>query len=189
MPTKMTVAEFRQRMLDEAQARTGLDAYSRFLAHKTREDKYLREQHLPILAVVNYKNMDDAAQIELGNERDDFDARLAGAVFEVVQALPADEHEIRREVASGGASPGTYMEHANDHLQFPGAIIAAITTKHDKRYADDRSLVVVFDGDYSFEDDEIVHRWVREIRQATILGTFKEILLVELSRLKVFPVY
>jgi hypothetical protein len=68
-------------------------------------------------------------------------------------------------------------------------IVEAIEKKHGKGYADGRSLLVVFDGDYSFEEDRIVHGWLAEIRRRTHRGAFGEILLVELARRKVFPVY
>ncbi|EAQ81582.1 hypothetical protein DSM3645_28412 [Blastopirellula marina DSM 3645] len=68
-------------------------------------------------------------------------------------------------------------------------IVKVIEKKHGKNYADERTLVVVFDGDYSFEDDCIVHGWVEEIRQQSHRGTFKEVLLVELARRKVFPIF
>lgn len=68
-------------------------------------------------------------------------------------------------------------------------IIEAIERKHSKRYADGRSLLVVFDGDYSFEEDRVVQGWVEEIRRRTHRGNFGEIRLVELARRKVFPVF
>jgi hypothetical protein len=68
-------------------------------------------------------------------------------------------------------------------------IVDAIEKKHKKGYTDVRSLVVVFGGDYSGEDDEVVQRWVQHIRVKTTRGAFKEVLLVELARLKVFPLF
>jgi hypothetical protein len=190
MATAMTIAQFRQRINDMAQARMGLKAYCAYLRHDTRDDKYLREEHLPLLAVVNYKAIPDADQIELGNEKEPWDARIGGRdLYEVVQALPVDEHQIRREIASGGASPVTYLTHAADHLQFPGVIVDVIEKKHGKGYTDGRSLVVVFGGDYSGEEDGVVHRWVQHVRSRTTRGAFKEVLLVELDRCRVFPLF
>ena len=79
--------------------------------------------------------------------------------------------------------------HAADALQFPGVIVDAIEKKHAKEYQDARSLVVVFGGDYSGEDDEVIYHWMSLIRRRTTRGTFKEILLVELDRRKVFTLF
>lgn len=81
-----------------------------------------------------------------------------------------------------------YFRHAGDHLQFPDAIINAIESKHQKQDVDDRSLIVIFSGDYSFEEDDVIASWSRKIKSGTSRRAFREILLVERSRLKVFPV-
>jgi hypothetical protein len=204
----MTVAEFKQMIAEMAHARMSVGAYCDYLQQKTQEDKYLREEHLAILAVVKHKAIPDSEQLELGNETERWDARIGGKdLYEVGQALPANEHEIRkggqntvevdgkrvkvrfRGITSGGATPSVYLEHAADHLQFPDAIIDEIDRKHRKKYADRRSLIVVFAGDYSAEDDEVIAGWVREIRSRTSRRAFREILLVERDRLKVFPVF
>lgn len=96
---------------------------------------------------------------------------------------------MRREIASGGQAPVTYLTHAADHLQFPGVIVDMLRKKHEKGYADGRSLLIVFGGDYSFEDDDVVARWVIQVRAQVPRGAFKEVLLVELDRRKVFPLF
>lgn len=40
MGTTTTIAEFRQQILDKAQACIGLEAYCAYLRHATRDDKY-----------------------------------------------------------------------------------------------------------------------------------------------------
>jgi hypothetical protein len=186
----MTIAQFRQQITDMAQARMSPEAYCSYLRHATREDKYLREEHLPVLAVIDYKAIPDTERIELGNEKEPWDARIGGCdLYEVVQALPKDEHQVRREIASGGQSPVTYLTHAADHLRFPGVIVEMVQQKHEKGYTDCRSLVIVFGGDYSGEDDEVIQSWIQQVREQTTRGTFKEILLVELDRRKVFPLF
>lgn len=210
----MTIDEFNAKISEMAMARMGLERYCGYLRHETREDKYLREEYIAIQAVARHKRYPGHTTIELGDEREKWDARIAESdLFEVVQALPANEHVIRRSVAGGEArvmapvsdpEPGEpaelpitgplarfliQTEHAYDHLQFPRVIVEAIEKKHGKKYADERTLIVVFDGDYSFEEDRIVHGWIDEIGRQTHRGTFKEVLLVELARRKVFPVF
>ena len=65
----------------------------------------------------------------------------------------------------------------------------ALESKHSKGYSDGRSLVVVFGGDYSGEEDEVIDRWIHYVRARTEKKSFKEILLVELDRLKVFSLF
>jgi hypothetical protein len=191
----MTIAEFRQMISDMAQERVRPAVHADYLKHKRMPDKtnphkYLREEYLPIMAVLNERRVPEDQQIELGDEKQNWDARIAEAeLWEVVQAVPKDEHAIRLEIASGGASPATYLEHSQDHLQFPRVIVEAIESKQAKRYADQRTLIVAFDGDYSFEDDDVIRGWIEEVRRVSSRRTFKNILLVERARLKVFKVF
>jgi hypothetical protein len=210
----MTIQEFHEKITAMAMARMGLQPYCDYLQHKTREDKYLREEYLAIQAVVRHRAYPGETEIELGDEKKPWDARIGGTdLLEIVQALPADEHVIRKAVAGGQAKimvpvpnpePGEpvelpvtgplarfliHAEHAYDHFQFPRVIIEAIEKKHAKQYTDERTLVVVFDGDYSREEDRVVRGWVDEVRQRTHRGVFKEVLLVELARRKVFPLF
>lgn len=190
MAIAMTIAQFRQQIMDMAQARMGLEAYCAYLRHETREDKYLREEYLAVLAVIDHKGIPESEQVELGNEKEPWDARIGGRdLYEVVQALPNGEHQVRREIASGGLSPATYLTHAANHLQFPGVIVNVIEKKHKKQYTDHRSLLVVFGGDYSGEDDAVVQKWIEQVRSQTTRGAFKEVLLVELDRRKVFALF
>lgn len=210
----MTIDEFNTMIDAMAMDRMSLARYSAYLQHETREDKYLREEYLSIQAVVRHKGYHGDTTIELGDEREKWDARVGGVdLFEVVQALPKGEHVIRKSIAGSETrvmlpvndpeagepteEPAidslarflTQLDHAQDHLQFPDVIIKAIDKKHAKKYADERSLIVVFDGDYSFEEDENVYKWIEEIRRRAHRGAFKEILLVELARRKVFPLF
>jgi hypothetical protein len=183
----MTIDEFRAMIMEMAQARMGLSAYRDYVQQTTRPDKYLREEYLPILAVVDHLRLPGSEQIELRDEKEEWDARIGGtALFEVVQALPEKEYEIRKAVGAGQARPAMQFAHAGDHLQFPEAIVRAIDSKHAKNYADERTLIVSFDGDYSFENDGVIRGWVQAVRKRAKLGRFKEILLVELARRKVF---
>jgi hypothetical protein len=186
----MTIDEFRQWITNKAQARLGLVEYAAYLKQETREDKSLREEYLAILTVIDYKAMPGNQQIDLDNDSNRPDATIGGEnFFEVTQALPKKDHEIRHEVASGGADLVTYYRHSADHLQFPQAIINAIEKKHLMRYPESRSLIIVMGGDYSSEKDDIIDGWVQQIRNFTTRGTFREILLVELDRRKVFPLF
>ena len=103
-PITVTIDEFHDKIAEMAMARMGLDRYFAYLRHETREDKYLREEYLAIQAVVRAKGYAGDATIELGDERERWDARVGGTdLFEVVQAVPAEEHVIRMAVAGGEA--------------------------------------------------------------------------------------
>ena len=178
-----------------ASERMGLDAYPAYLQHKrntdgTNPNKRLREEYLPILAVLNAKGWADDLEIELGDDRQTWDASLSnGQILEVVQALPKYEHEIRLEIALGNSSKEIHDKHAEDHDEFPEAIVRAIKSKVAKNYPEHRILIVAFDGDYSFEDDAVIEGWLPTIGDQTVLGNFGEVLLVERDRLKVFRLF
>lgn len=185
----MTVAQFREYIEQAAYDRMGLFAFCDYLRHKKPADKYLREEHLPLLAVVRHKKIPDTERIELGNGSAPWDARIGGRdLYEIVRALPAREHEVRHAIAGDGQSWDTWLAHRDDARQFPGVIVEAIKKKHAKGYADARSLVVVF-GDYTGENDAVIHHWMSFVRRRTTRGAFKEILLVELDRRKVFVLF
>jgi hypothetical protein len=190
LTVSMTVGKFRQMVDELIHARLRISAYSAYLAHETREDKSLHEEYFAILATITYKGIADDEIIYLGNDTSEPDARMSGGhIFEVVQALPNEEHEVRLEIAAGSTSPVTYFKHSADQHQFPNVIVEAIDSKHAKHYGDSRSLIVVFDGDYSFEDDRLLGDWVESVKKSTTRGTFREILLFERSRAKIFPIF
>lgn len=185
----MTVKEFKEHLEDMATTRVDLSMFSRFLSHGTREDKQLREELLVVWAVIRHRNLSDDDAIVIGGEPEDFDALLKGEKIEIVQALPDHEHENRRAIANGTVTDELWLKHANDHLQFPSAIIKAIALKHAKHYADKRTLVVAVDGIYTGEEDSIIEGWLPKIRKGTHRGTFKQVLLVERARYKTFTVF
>ena len=172
-----------------ATKRVSLPKYADYLAHKSRTDKFLREEHLPIRAVLLYKKIKRGSKIELGNETEPWDARVSGTlILEVTQALPEKEHEIRQNLASG-LTKEAFLAHAADARQFPAAIVSAIRKKVDKCYLDNRTLIVAVSGAYTREDDCIIESWLPTIRAECNSGNFAEVLLVERDRQKVFKVF
>lgn len=185
----MNVAVFKQAINEMVNERIGLTEFASYLKHESREDKQLREEMLAVSAIVKHRALDDDAEIEIGGEKHSYDACVAGELIEITQALPKYEHEIRKAIATGPTTPSQYIKHARDQFQFPDALIEAINKKHTKHYADTRTLVVVLDGDYSYEEDSIIEGWIAEIRQKTNRGSFQYVLLVERGRMKAFDVF
>jgi len=207
----MTVKEFKKTVMVLLCESMSLDKLDDYCRGKTAEDKALWEEYRPILAVVNYKRIRDEEIIELGKKTKTWDAMIGGRdIYEVVQALPKNEHELRvggqrsfhvdgkrhtcgfRGAIDGGFIP--FIFHINDRFQFPTVIIEKIKAKHEKKYADNRSLIVAFSGNYAIPEgidgnDSVISRWVDEIRRRTDRGTFREILLVDQEECKVFPVF
>ena len=101
--------------------------------------------------------------------------------------MPLNEHEVRKELAAG-QSAGTYAIHAHDHLQFPAVIVEAIQKKHKRSYFDARHLLVVVDGAYTQEDDQVIHDWIDHVRKSCSIGEFTRISLVERGRKLLFPI-
>lgn len=167
----------------------GLQRQSEFLRHRQRDDKQLREELIPILSIINHWNLSEDEEITLGGEAESFDAMVRSEPVEVTQANPEGEHIVRREVATGTVSEERQEEHLTDDLAFPNVLVSAINNKHEMHYSDNRHLIVVFDGDYSREDDAIVQSWVEFLRENCEIGTFQSIYLVERNRMKAFPVF
>jgi hypothetical protein len=106
------------------------------------------------------------------------------------KVVPLVKYSILKGISSNiSSSPSQYIKHARDQFQFPDALIEAINKKHTNHYADTRTLVVVLDGDYSYEEDSIIEGWIAEIRQKTNRGSFQYVLLVERGRMKAFDVF
>jgi hypothetical protein len=186
---RMTVREFLQLMDDMAARRMDLRAYANFIKQKSREDKYLREEHLPLRAILIHKRIPHDDILELGNETEPWDARISGSLaIEVTQALPKNEHELRLHHPSRVALE-TYFKHADDVLQFPQVIVTSIERKHRKRYTDRRILAIVVSGAYTMEDDDVIDSWIDTVRSSTSKGAFSQVLLVETDRQKVFPIF
>jgi len=185
----MTVREFFKKLNGMAGARVSLDTYADSIMHKTREDKFFREEYLPISAVLHYLKIPLSDQIELGNETEPWDALISGSyILEITQALPKEEHKVRCKIPAG-LDLNTFINHASDAKQFPGVIIDAINKKVQKGYADERILAVVVSGDYTMEDDGVINSWIPQIQAESSQGNFTEILLVERDRHKVFKIF
>ncbi|WP_157774941.1 hypothetical protein [Melittangium boletus] len=194
----MKVKEFLDRFNEESQRIVSdIFEYSKFILHKDRKYKTIREEHIPLRAYLVRKDISPDAEIELGGEAHDFDAMVtygvAGAeqkeIIEVVQAVPAGEHIVRQALIQGEMSVEMRIEESKQLNAFPWPIIDAIKKKHNKMYADKRVLLVSVTGEHTLEDDEIIESWIPDIQAATMLGNFSEIYLVETARYIIFKIH
>lgn len=194
----MTVQEF----LDQFSAKSGrivndILEYIDFLQHKKREHKSMREEHSPIRAYIRRKNIPTNAELILGGEAYNFDAKIIQEdaqgvheeILEVVQALPKDEHVVRHALVNGEMNMELRKLEMKQLQSFPKPIIEAINKKHKRAYTDKRILLVSVSGDYTYEDDELINEWLPRIRAKTNLGNFSSIYLVEIARSKIFKIH
>jgi hypothetical protein len=167
--------------------------YSR--SEKKRDYKYFREEHIPIYAFLRHFNVDQNAVLYLGGEKESWDARVVGPddsekIIEITQAVARDTHLFRQESTRNLVLP---LEARTQHQRvidsFPTPIINAIAKKHEKKYAERRTLLVSVMGEYTHEDDFVIEEWIRTVRLASHVGNFNNIYLVELARRKLFQIF
>lgn len=171
--------------------------YVDFILHKNRKYKAMGEEYIPLRAYLKRKNIPLDAGIELGGEAHDFDAIITYkesgeeriAIIEIVQALPVGEHLVRMAVAKGKMDEKMRLEEWKQLGSFPQPIIDAINKKHEKMYADKRTLLVSVIGEHTFEDNELINGWIADVQTKTELGNFSEIYLVETARSLIFKVH
>jgi hypothetical protein len=72
---------------------------------------------------------------------------------------------------------------------FPQPIVREIIKKQKKIYPENCILLVLVLGEYTGEDDALVHAWLKEVRTQTSRGSFAKIFLVEMARHKLFQIF
>lgn len=162
-----------------------------------REHKARREEYFALIGYIKRKPISPDLDMELGGEAHDFDAKfinkskgaISEEVVEVVQALPSNEHKVRIARAKGRFTPQMLTDDLDDLHSFPSPIIDAINRKHQKRYSDERTLLVSVRGDYTYESDQVIEGWMPEIRALTKLGGFTAIYIVEPDRPALYRVW
>ncbi|WP_335915586.1 hypothetical protein [Shewanella algae] len=194
----MKVKEFLENFSAQSQRiANDIFEYIDFLSHKKRDYKNIREEQIPLLAYIKCKKIPHDADMELGGEAHDFDAKFIYSLgnvrvtqtVEIVQALPMGEHEVRLALVHGKMDVSMRLKEYEQLRSFPKPIIDAINKKHQKNYADKRVLLVSVIGEHTYEDDALIKSWIPEIRRNTFLGNFTEIFLAETARSVMFKIH
>jgi hypothetical protein len=193
---RMSVGEFIDSLRQNSQyICNDIFEFQRYVLQERRDYKYLREEHIPILAFIEQSEIEADAELHLGRETEPWDAQIVRAdgeviVIEVTQALPHEAYRFREAVV---ANPKPPLEERTRHQrgidEFPQPIIEAIDRKHEKNYPEARVLLVSVLGEYSDEDDFVIKEWVREIQDGSHRGGFADIYLVEMARGRLFKIF
>ncbi|MCI4236525.1 hypothetical protein [Dickeya dianthicola] len=168
-----------------------------FFSSKYEGNKTLREECLPILKYVKYKNIPEDLYIQLGVKKDNFDAKIFNdkctIILEITSAVPDHDHHylsIRKSVTFDGYFPVKNMHDLKKEFDmFPEKIVKAINSKHEKEYGDERTLMVNMPMEYTYQNEGyIIGEILKEVKEKVIRGKggFFEILLNDKKIMKLF---
>ncbi|HHJ4582717.1 TPA: hypothetical protein ACQJXY_005162 [Citrobacter freundii] len=159
-----------------------------FFSSKYEGNKTLREECLPIIKYVEYKNIPKDLYIQLGIKKDNFDAKIFNDKFaiilEITSAVPDHDHHylsIRKRVTPEGYLPVKNMHDLKKEFDmFPDKIVRAINLKHEKEYGDERVLIVNMPMEYTYQNEGyIIDEILKEVKERVVRGkgSFVEIVL------------
>ena len=200
----ISVVEFKRLIQGHLSINSSSDFYyihapDGFFSNKYRENKYLREEFLPINYFLMRRAIPDHAILELGTEKENFDAKITDdensqeIIIEITLGCPKSDyllHSLTSQTRDGTFPLKTmaYLKQEVDTLS--ARITKAIEDKHDKNYQDKRILMVVVPSEYTYQGEEyIVEEVIDEVRDSVKLkkGDFTEIIM--LCRKKFFTIF
>jgi len=201
VPNRLTVKEFLEYVNGTTSeifsAPPPWDSLRNFSLQSDLKYKNLREEYLAIQAYILHLKFDKGYMIQLGKETEKWDAKIdldnTEVLVEVTQAIPKDEHIIRKELTTAlpdyrALSLKSRTLHEEGMNSFPEPIITSIEKKHKKKYVEPRVLLVVVLAEFAHNNQYILDKWLHEIRNRTTLGNFKEIWLVVDAK-KLYRIY
>lgn len=163
---------------------------SGFHSNKAKKDgsKFFREELMPIVSFLHYfyKNCDEKTTVYLGLKKEKYDFRLnlgSGILLgEVVSAYIPNDHlliSIALQMDYRNVMPAKNAhEYKQQKDSLVESILNAIQKKKEKKYNDERVLIVNFSVDYLYANSKSVFNEItREVQQKSELGTFQAIYL------------
>jgi len=169
-----------------------------FFSNRYRANKYLREELIPTKYFLSHKNVSNSAKIKFGVEQENFDAKITNCeinkeiILEITLACPINDHKFFSIVKQAGFAPlpmktMAYLKSEIDSI--PSQIVEVINKKHDKKYTDDRILMVVVQSEYVYQGETyLMEEIIKEVSERTSIGSFNEVLLLCGRKLyKIFP--
>jgi hypothetical protein len=162
-----------------------LDGYH---SNKYRENKYLREEFVPIIKYLKYKSIPDSSIIYLGIEKENFDAKITDTsngkeiILEITSGGPKDDHLLLSLInQSNGVFPLlTKAKLKKEFDSLPSRIIKSIQHKHNKNYKDKRVLLVTVPSEYTYQaEDYVIKEILKEVRASVHMGkgNFTEVIM------------
>ncbi|MHC8381250.1 hypothetical protein [Pseudomonas sp. LB3P14] len=160
-----------------------LAAEDGFFSTRRPENKFLREELLPIFYYVQKIKAADDEILSFGLKADIFDLKVSQAdglikvILEITWALPEDDHKLLSlvsQVGSGFLPVKTRADFKKMSDSLGEKIVSAINRKHKKQYPDQRSLLVVVPQDYTYQGDEsLMQEIILQVQQSLVSGKGK----------------
>lgn len=161
-----------------------------FHSNKAKKDgnKFFREELMPIVSFLNHfcekYNENETIYFGLKNEKYDFRLNLENDVLlgEVVSAYIPNDHllfSITRQMDYRNVLPA---KNAHKYKQQKDSlvenILKSIQGKHEKKYNDERVLIVNFSIDYLYANSKAVfYEIIKEVQQKSEIGAFRAVYL------------
>jgi hypothetical protein len=191
----LTVEEFKKKVqaynsMSSVEDFLYLSALDGFFTNKSRSNKYLREEFIPIMYFLDRRMIPISSVLTLGIQHENFDAKITDTetdqeiIIEITMGSPKNDHLLFPIIdqTSFGSFPlktMDYLKKEKDSL--PEKIIEAIEKKHKKNYQDHRLLMVVVQPEYTYQnEDYVIEEIVKEVRNSISLGkgSFQEIIML-----------
>ncbi|HEA17709.1 MAG TPA: hypothetical protein ENH88_14965 [Pseudoalteromonas prydzensis] len=155
----------------------------KFLMQDTREYKYLREEFVILARYIKDIRKSYDGQIELGEEKERWDAKIDSELIEITQAIPKYEYETRKALAFTihqyrGLSLDLRTKHQQGVDSFSKVIVSSINAKHDKEYSEPRVLLIGALFEFFNNDELILAKSIQYVKENTILGIFSSIYII-----------
>jgi hypothetical protein len=155
----------------------------KFLMQDTREYKYLREEFILLERYIKAIRKSYDGQIELGEEKERWDAKIDSELIEITQAVPKFEYETRKALAFTihqyrGFSLDLRTKHQQGVDSFSNVIVSSINAKHDKKYPEPRVLLVGTLFEFFNNDELILSKSIQFVKENTMLGIFSSIYII-----------
>lgn len=197
------VSEFKEIIMDYMKIKDHSEHYEYlsaddgFFSSKYEVNKTLREEFLPIIEYIKYKEIPNDSYIQLGTKKYDYDAKIFNDencnILELTSAVPDHDHHylsIRKRVTADGFLPVKNMHDLKKEFDmFPDKIVAAINKKHKRGYEDKRTLIINMPMEYTYQNEEyIIDEILKEVKERVVQGkgNFIQILLKDKKIITLF---
>lgn len=191
LPSKIKISVFQNYVDNQIHNDISLNSIkevTKQLLQITEEYKQFREEFCLINSYITKYEIDKNCEICIGGKKEIWDAKILlpneEIILEVTQATSSIDYLLRR--ASSSLKTPSYKElslkyrslYQEELNEFPEMIIKAIEKKHQKKYDDNRVLLVMVLFEMAYLEKEIVKNWITELKEKTQKCSFKEIILV-----------
>jgi len=165
-----------------SQAGCRLEGLPDFIARKSREDKRMYEEALPVCHYVRKYHGDDV-QVELPGDSGSADGKIYdGAELEYIQVtLPVekDDHLVRKKLATTGRSVADFFVAGESISSYAAEVSRVIEKKLQFAYEKNTTLLVPMSADMVLEEEERFDAIVAALRPIPMGHRFNQIIVMD----------